>query len=79
VAVAALAFRTRVRGRILSTMKTTTFLPLVLGLAGWFLLAAMVGVTFQSKPLPAAPSSHATAVKPAPRTPPSPQLVMNAP
>lgn len=31
-------------------MKTTSFLPLGVGLAAWFMLAAMVGVTLQRKP-----------------------------
>lgn len=73
--VAALTFRERGLGRILPSMKTTTFLPLALGLAGWFLLAAMVGVTFQSKPVPVV--STPTVAKPAPPVT-APQLVMNA-
>ncbi|MBL8917184.1 MAG: hypothetical protein JNM17_41150 [Archangium sp.] len=55
----------------------STFLPLALGMAAWFLLAAMVGVTFQSS-TPAHPISSPTATvvkKPLPAT--QPQLVMN--
>lgn len=55
----------------------TTFLPLVFGLAGWFLLAALVGVTFQSKPVAVHPAVVKTAVQQKSVT--SPQLVMNAP
>jgi hypothetical protein len=41
----------------------TTFLPLLLGLAMWFGLAVMVGVTFERAPAP-------QVQKPAPRPPP---------